>query len=174
LLFVSAALDLVAKYPFFDNFSDKQKGQLVRIAEYHKVSQGLALFKQDDHPDAVYLLISGLCAVYKSQGEMRKLLAHLEVYDTAGGLYHLDERRRRAVTVEVHRDAEFLVMDRNSLDILAAEWKVEEEREKASFMCDEIPVFNGVQPAVVVGLAPYFDKIQVPKDTVVYRQQVHD
>jgi hypothetical protein len=104
---------------------------------------------------------------------MRKLLAHLEVFDTVGGLYHLDERQRRAVTAEVSSEsAEFVVLDRPTLDALAAEWKAQEEGEKAAFLCEEIPVFNGVQPAVMAGLAPYFEKIQVPKDTVVYRQQV--
>lgn len=167
-------LDIVVKYPFFKEFTEQQKIQLIKMAQYRRVTQGNALFKQDDHPDAVYLVLSGRCAVYKSQGEMRKLLAHLEVFDTVGGLYHLDERQRRAVTAEVSSEsAEFVVMDRTTLDPLAAEWKAQEEWEKAAFLCEEIPVFNGVQQAVMAGLAPYFEKIQVPKDTVVYRQQVH-
>ena len=174
---IVAAQRLMARCQFFSKYNDEQQKDLVKIAKYHALEHNQTLFKQDDHPDAVYLIISGTCAVYKSQGEMRKLLEHRSVKETVGGLYHLDERHRRAVTVEVSGTnletdfAEFIMLQGEHLDVLTAAWKDRREYEKTCFLSLEIPVLNCVPPSVIANLSQYFETIEVPKDTVIYRQQ---
>ena len=183
---IDAAHRLMVKCRFFKKYDEHQQKQLVQIARHHHVRKHQTVFKQDDIPDAVYLIIKGRCAIYKSQGEMRKLLTHHGVFDTVGGIYHLDERLRRSVTVEVNNDrtegplegldshddaAEFIMFEREPLDALTAQWKAQEEYNKATFLRTGIPVLKCVHPSVMPGLSPHFEKVLVPKDTVIYRQQ---
>jgi len=161
------------KCGFFNKYNESQRLGLVRIARHVKLEHHEAVFKQDDYPDGVYLVLSGRCAIYKSQGEMRKLVTHLQTYDTVGGIFHLDERQRRAVTAEVSAPAgaDFIFLEKEALDVLTGEWKAQAEHEKASFLSSEIPVFNSVPRSVLAQLSHYFEEIRVPEDTVVYRQQ---
>lgn len=147
--------------------------ELARIARHVQVEHQQTLFKQDDNPDGLYLILSGRVAIYKSQGEMRKLVTQMQVYDTVGGIYHLDERQRRAYTAEVSTTggADFVFLERDALDFLTGEWKAQDDYEKASFLCSNIPVFNSVPSSVLSQLSHHFEKIQVPEDTIVYRQQ---
>ena len=183
---IDAAHRLMVKCQFFQKYDEHQQKQLVQIARHHRVGNHQTVFKQDDSPDAVYLIIKGRCAIYKSQGEMRKLLTHHGVFDTVGGIYHLDERLRRSVTAEVNNErterplesldshddaAEFIMFEREPLDALTAKWKAQEEYNKATFLSTEIPVLKCVHPSVIPGLSPHFEKVLVPKDTVIYRQQ---
>ena len=161
------------KFRFFDRYKESQRLELARIARHVNFEHRQALFRQDDNPDGLYLVLSGRCAIYKSQGEMRKLVTQMQVHDTVGGIFHLDERQRRAVTAEVSSPAgaDFIFLERDALDYLTGEWKAHDEYEKASFLCSEIPVFNSVPSSVLSQLSHYFEKIQVPEDTIVYRQQ---
>lgn len=160
------------KYKFLQQYTEQQQRQLARIALPKTSKRDQFLFRQEEVPDALYLLVSGRCGIFRQQGEAQKLLGVVGTGDSVGDLMHLDERGRRSCTGQITSDnAELIMFKRQDLDVLAVQWRVHEETAKTEFIMNLVPVLNSVPKEVLENMSLYFDKIKVPKDTIVYKQQ---
>jgi CRP-like cAMP-binding protein len=167
--FLTAAL----KFKFFLSYSDTQQRQLAKIARSRSCEKDEILFRQEEAPDALYLVLSGRCSLYKVQGETKKLIIVAGQGDALGDATQLDDRMRRSCTAQISSDqgAELIMFTRADLDALSHQWRIAEEKAKTDFIMHDVPVLNSVQRDIVANLSPYFEKMRVPKDSIIYRQQ---
>lgn len=169
---IESFLQIAEKFAFFRKHSKDQQWQLAMVARHKLESAENVVFRQEEQPDAVYIVMTGRCGIFKTQGDMRKLVAVAGMGDSVGDIPHLDERCRRSVSVQVSSErAEFMEFAKEDLDRLAVQWRVEEEGDKTQFILTNVPVLNNVPYNVLENLSPYFEKLTISKDTVVYRQQ---
>ena len=162
----------VGKFSFFHKHSEEQQEELVKVAKYRHGNAEDILFRQEDQPDGLYIILVGRCGIFKTQGDMRKLVAVAGVGETVGDIHHLDEKCRRSISVQISsQNADLIEFSKEDLDWLAMKWRMQEEEEKTRFILTSIPVLNNVPYNVLQNLSPYFEKRRISKGMVVYRQQ---
>lgn len=165
-------IEKVGHYKFFHNYSDSQQQQLGQIATFALAKKDDVLFKQDDTPDRLYLVVAGRVSLYKVQGEIKKVTGMAASGDSFGDLSHLDEKHKRSCYAQVlSDDVHLIVFEREDLDLLAHEWRASEEGLKTEFISKSLPVLNSVPREQLFGIASMFERVKVSKDTVIYRQQ---
>jgi CRP-like cAMP-binding protein len=161
------------RFKFFSAYTNVQQRQLAKLARLRTGEHDEVLFKQEESPDGIYLVVNGRCALYKMQGDVKKLIVMAGQGDSVGDLTHLDERMRRSCTAQISSDhgAQLIMFGRTELDALSQKWRIAEEKAKTDFILQGVPVLNGVQRELVASLSPCFEKMHVPKDSIIYRQQ---
>ena len=157
---------------FFEKYSLAQQRQLAAVASLKHLKVDEILFVQESQPDALYSIIEGQCHLYKMQGDARKILAYAGAGESVGDLTHLDERCRRSVSAQVISVHCYLMQfQKQDLDSLVVQWRIDDEEEKTAFIMKSVPILQCIPRNILQYLSPYFEKVKIPKDTVIYHQQ---
>ena len=85
----SEKFDALKKLPFFEDFTDAQLWEVLRISEWAKFLTGKTLVKEGDHGSSFFLLIKGKVHVTK----MGKTLTSLEKGDCFGEMAYIDKAK---------------------------------------------------------------------------------
>jgi CRP-like cAMP-binding protein len=159
-------------FQFFQKYSLAQQRQLAVVAKLKELKCDEILFIQESQPDALYSVIEGQMHLYKMQGDVRKILAYAGVGESVGDPSHLDERCRRNVSAQVISEHCYLMrFQKQDLDSLIVQWRINEEEEKTAFIMKSVPILQCIPRSILQYISPYFEKVKVPKDMVIYHQQ---
>jgi serine/threonine protein kinase len=85
----SEKFDALKKLPFFEDFSDVELWEVLRISEWAKFLSGKTLVKEGDHGTSFFVLIKGKVIVSK----MGKTLTTLEKGDCFGEMAYIDKSK---------------------------------------------------------------------------------
>jgi eukaryotic-like serine/threonine-protein kinase len=85
----SEKLDALTKIPFFEDFSETELWEVLRISEWAKFLSGKTLVKEGDHGTSFFVLIKGKVIVSK----MGKTLTTLERGDCFGEMAYIDKSK---------------------------------------------------------------------------------
>ena len=159
-------------FQFLQKYSPIQKRQLAAVVRMKQLQMDETLFSQENSPDALYCIIDGQCQLFKMQGDVKKILAYAGPGDSVGDLSQLDERCRRSISAQCVSDVCYLMQFlKADLDSLVVQWRIDEEEQKTQFILKSVPILQCISQGILEHLSPYFDKFEVPKDTVIYHQQ---
>jgi CRP-like cAMP-binding protein len=165
-------IEKAGSFQFFQRYSLAQQRQLAAVANLKHLKVDEVVFVQESQPDALYSVIEGQCHLYKMQGDVRKILAYAGPGESVGDLSHLDERCRRSVSAQVISEHCYLMQfQKQDLDSLVVQWRIDEEEEKTAFIMKSVPILQCIPRSILQYLSPYFEKVKIPKDTVIYHQQ---
>ncbi|KYG63844.1 porin [Bdellovibrio bacteriovorus] len=84
------------------------------MAESKKVAQGTYLFREGDHPDAMYIIKSGSFAITKTKGNTEIVLAEINAGAMVGEMALFDNKPRSA-NVKATKESEVVALPYDSL-----------------------------------------------------------
>uniref|UniRef100_A0A7S0NES7 Cyclic nucleotide-binding domain-containing protein n=1 Tax=Hanusia phi TaxID=3032 RepID=A0A7S0NES7_9CRYP len=166
---VAMLASILQRFKFFHLFSESQVQELAGVAVLTTMAEGDFLFKQDEIPDAVYVMLSGRCNLTK--GESQKVSSVATEGDAVGDINHLDDRRRRNFTAQIVSNvAEVVVLRGEDLDKLYRKWQRQEERDLIQVLA-EVPGFSSISHTNLQKLVFFFEKKKYSEGEIIYRQQ---
>ena len=108
----SLNLEVLRKFSLFASLSDDQLEEVAGAAPKISVAAGADVFRQGDHPTAVYLILKGGVKIeHQDEDGESFVVGELSENHTFGELAILSEEPRR-VTVTAILDSDFLLIDR--------------------------------------------------------------
>lgn len=105
------------KFPFFEEFSDLELWEVLRIADWHKHPAKTVLMRENEMGDEFYILIEGSLSVTRGL----RLLNALSSGDCCGEMAYIRGRHMpRSATVTANTDIRVMTIDAQQLSKLSA------------------------------------------------------
>eukprot|EP00960_Hanusia_phi_P055820 763068-Hanusia_phi.AAC.7 len=143
------------------------------IARYKVFKRDDVLFRQQDEPDAAYILLSGKCNLIRTHAEGDASLFSVAVeMETVGDSLHLDDKCLRSVRAVIQSEtAECIYFQRTELDELIIQWNLDEEKKKFEFLKSKISLLQCISHESLKKILICFEKFEYKQGSIVYKQQ---